>query len=138
MIETLLSVASKLLSIVAVFQKANRDRKDRIAIYFEGISKCIDDLVAVRRSEDAARSGTLRSCTELDTYAEKFLETVGDTIPKPDAEKLAKDLAQACFYRALVGEVASTKPEELEHALEQLERAAGMFKGLSASIRAAP
>jgi hypothetical protein len=106
--------------------------------HLEGISKCIDSIIAVRRSENAASTGTLRSCTELQTYAEKFLETVGDTIPQAEVERLAEDLAMACFYRKLTVEVASTKPKTLEGALEQLERAAGMFKGFSASIHAAP
>lgn len=130
MIDTILSVAKALFDFKGEFDKSRRDRKDRIAQYFEEISKCLAEI----SSELKAHKYPYGKCAEMRTYADRLPRTVGDIIGKNEAQRLAKDLESAHEVELLFNQLEGSPNRRRD--LAKLEEASGIFKALANSLRA--
>lgn len=131
-IDTILSVARRLFEFKDALNRARRDRRDRIAEYFEQVSQCLAEV-----------SGTLKKgkiphgkCAEMQVYATRLPQTIGDQVAEAEVKSLSEQLESAHAVEALLSELSHSPHPDAE--LAKLDEAAGIFMGVAASIRAAP
>lgn len=129
-IDTILSVAKALLGFTESFKKARRERKDRIANYFEEVSKCLEE-VSKELKADRYPHG---KCAEMGIYADRLTNTVGHVIGKVEAKKLAKNLKKVHEVEKLFSELYNSPNKTRE--LTKLDEASGIFRALAVSLRA--
>ena len=132
MIDTILSVAKTLFGFKDVLDKSHRDRKDRIASYFESISKCLAEISSKLKANKVPHG----RCAEMKFYASQLPNTVGDVIGKAEAQRLAKDLESAHEVELLLSKLYQS-PDRASQ-LAKLDEASGIFQALANSIRAEP
>lgn len=138
MIEEILKVAKELWAIKGSFSKAKRERRERLATYFEHISKCLEE------TAKALRAGNIPHgrCGEMLGYANTFTETVKGVISEKEARDYAQRLGAAHDIeyalmqreREMMDEIAD--PLYRESQLGKMEEASGVFQALANSIRA--
>ena len=99
MIDKILSVAKALFSFRGEFQKAKREKRDRIADLFEKISNCVKDVYSELKSDEVPHG----KCAEMLTYANQLQSmTAGrgtytmefchyDPLPKQLTQKLLEE-----------------------------------------------
>jgi hypothetical protein len=88
MIEEILSVAKALWGYRDLFDEARREKRDRIASYFEQISRCLAETSAMLKDNQYPHG----ACGEMLGYADMLPETVGGIIGKEKAQDLANQL----------------------------------------------
>ena|ERR1051325_3662560 len=131
MITDIVNIARTLFGLKGDLEKARRDRRDRIADYFDAISRTVAEVAASLRQREVPHG----KCAEMRTYADQLVETVGDEIGQQKAEPLAEQLKDAHEVELLLSEVYGAT--DAEEKLAQLEEASGLFKATATSIRAA-
>jgi hypothetical protein len=130
-IEKLLSIAKTLLGFKDELEKSRRERRDRIATYFEAISMCLSEVADKLRAGDVPHG----RCAELGTYAAQLPATIGDEIGDAEAQRLAQQLDSAHEVELLLNQLGQSTDRDAQMA--KLDEASGIFKALAASIRAA-
>ena len=128
----ILQVAEKLWGLRNELSRVRRDRRDRVADYFTTIGACLRDVAASLRN-DVIPHG---KCAEMEVYASRLAETVGEAIGNQVAEEQAAMLREAHQVEWLLSELDPGHPER-EMRLAKIERASGIFDALAATIRAA-
>lgn len=130
MIEEILSVAKALWHYKESFDKAKRDKRDRIASYFEQISECLAETSMMLRHDQYPHG----KCGEMEGYANLLPETVGDIISEEKAQDLANQLRSMHELEKLYSQLhdAPNKDEQLG----KLEEASGILRALANSLRA--
>ena len=131
MIDTILNVAGRLWELRKALMRARRERRDRIATYFERISKCLGEVSAELKANQVPHG----KCAELQTYARMLPDTIGDQIMKAEAHQLAQDLESAHEVELLLYQLGSSPDRDEE--LAKLDQAAGVFMALANTIKAA-
>ncbi len=131
MIADILTIARTLFGFKADLAKTRRDRRDRIADYFESISKTVEE-VAITLKQGQVPHG---KCAEMGAYADMLPATVGDELGTQIAQTLATQLRDAHDVERLFSEVSGP---DAQAKIGQLEEASGLFKATATSIRAAP
>jgi len=130
MIDKILSVAKALFSFRGEFQKAKREKRDRIADLFEKISNCVKDVYSELKSDEVPHG----KCAEMLTYANMLTDTVKDEIGEERAEELAKDLIEAHEVEVLLWQLHNVPDKDLQ--LSKLDEASGVFMALANIVRA--
>lgn len=130
MIDEILNAAKELWAIKGSFSKAKRERRERLAQYFEHISNCLEETAKVLRT-GAVPHG---KCGEMKGYAETFKETVKGIISEQKADDFAKKLWAARDIEYAVQEFSDARYKDSQ--LGKMEEASGLFKALANSIRA--
>jgi len=131
MITDILTIARTLFSLKGDLAKARRDRRDRIADYFDGISKTVGEVADSLKRREVPHG----KCAEMAAYADMLPATVGDELGAEKAETLAKQLKDAHEVELLFSEVGGP---DADNKIAQLEEASGWFRATATSIRAAP
>lgn len=130
MIEEILSVAKALWGYKDLFDKAKREKRDRIANYFEQISRCLAETSTMLKDNQYPHG----ACGEMLGYADMLPETVGGIISKEKAQDLANQLHSMHELEKLYSQLhdAPDKDEQLGRLLE----ASGILQALANSLRA--
>jgi hypothetical protein len=142
------NVVGTLASLIGDLKRAKRDRRDRVAEYFQSVSLCLDAIAQAMRAAivNDARGGAAiphSACAELNAYAEDLPRAVGAEIGDARADQLADQLRDAAADRALIvrylelSRIAKTDGgRELDAAIVELEKSAGQLRALAVSLRA--
>ena len=72
---------------------------------------------------------------EMEVYASKLPDTIGDVVGREEAADQARALAEAHNVEWLVADLGPDEPER-ETRLADIERAAGIFTALATTMRA--
>ena len=128
---TILSVAKALFGLRSQLREAHRERRDRIAVYFETVSRTLAEVSATLREGQVPHG----KCAEMATYARQLADTIGDEIGQDDVARLASDLEQAHEVEMLF---AFNALPDRDDRLSKLDEASGVFMALAVSLRAAP
>lgn len=133
MISGLIEAAKALISGATTLQKLGDDRRYKLASYFDEISKVL--LTIVERKAKGEKSSDV--CAELSVYSEKLSEIGRSTVSATELQRLADELQQAQHSRAMLffTEVPGQDSYDDEY-IEQLNEAAGVFRGLANTFRA--
>jgi len=127
----ILSVANSLWNLRDQLNRARRDRRDRIAEYFASLSDCLGAVASSLREGDIPHG----RCAEMEVYASKLPDTIGDVVGREEAADQARALAEAHNVEWLVADLGPDEPER-ETRLADIERAAGIFTALATTMRA--
>src|SRR5687768_16596551 len=82
-IKTIFEVGKNLFGLRTELEKAKRDRRDRVAVYFSDIAKLIEEVSASLKLKRYPHG----SCAELEELANQMPETLKDLLP----EKVIQD-----------------------------------------------
>ena len=130
-IDTILSVAGRLFALKGALSRARRDRRDRIAEYFEQVSRCLTEVSGTLKKGEVPHG----KCAEMQVYATQLADTISDQVNKDEAKRLGEQLESAHEVERLLYLLDSSPDRDSE--LAKLDEAAGKFQGLATSIRAA-
>lgn len=134
MFELFISVADKLLSHRSSFRKNQREQRDRMANYFDGISGCLAEIVLCVQEEEADKA--MHPCYRLEEHSERFRSNLGSSIELNLLDALAQLLKEATASPMLAVSVFRLADEsEKSEALHQLSRASAKFAVLADEIR---
>lgn len=123
MVADIVDLASILNGLQATLNGAQRERRDRLGIYLQEISACLDEAL-----DDLRHGGTaVRACERLHQYAELIPLTVDEVLDVEWTECLSKSLHTAF---CVLGLSTSTIDE-----LNRLGEAAGAFAALGSYLR---
>lgn len=126
--DVILWVAERFLDYRERFKAAQRDRRDRIADYFEHIATCLEKISEELRLDRIPHG----SCAEIEEYAKNLPDVIKEDIGSEKAEELSAKLH-------LAHEVERLAIDSKERAqLHKIDEASGKFRALSSYIRAAP
>jgi hypothetical protein len=131
-VETILDVAGKLFGLKDQLSKARRDRRDRIAEYFATLGKTLGEVAGSLRKDEIPHG----KCAAMQHFATELPKTVAGVVSDAEANDYARRLADAYEVEMLWGELRGAP--DRERKLAQLERAAGLFEAIAATVRAAP
>jgi hypothetical protein len=131
MVGDLLDIARSLLGFKNEFSRARRERRDRIADYFAVVAQTIQD------SAESFRQGKVPhgKCQEMLEHANAFTDVVETELGRERAEAYAQKLRDAHEVEMLVSEILGSPDPQGQ--IQELEKASGTFRALSAAIRAA-
>jgi hypothetical protein len=128
-IKTLLDFGKALFGFKADLEKANLERRKRIADYLDKVADSLCDIVAGFRDHRLPHE----ACGSLGGYVRSLIEAVGTSIELEQLEYYSSLLSNAALTRQLLYEVESA--DEKENALEYLELASGEFKAIANFLR---
>ena len=135
MIDEILNVGKELWSIRQTLSKAKREKRDRMATYFENISKCLEQASATLRSGEIPHG----KCGEMLGYAENFSKTVEGVLSADQADFYTSRLigAHDIEKATMIGRQEFADARYSDQQIGKMEAAAGQFQALANSIRAA-
>jgi hypothetical protein len=122
-ISDIVALARDLSNLRETLRGARREKRDRLASYFEQIGASLDDAHADLREGGNA----VRACAQLHQYVDLIPPTVDETLGAEKAALLRGSLRTALFLRGL--------PRSSGEDLDDLARAAGTFTGLAVYLR---
>ncbi len=131
-IGTLLKIAKQLFGLKTDIEKANKERKEKIATYLENVSITITEVATELRLGNIPHG----KCAEMGGHTELLQETIGDLIDKKRLEQLTSYLKAAEKVESIYAELSGAKDSEKEIA--KLDEASGWFRALSVSVKASP
>lgn len=129
-IKGLISLTDKLLSIIGMFKKANRDQRERVARYCEQVSDTLSE------AYQALERGSIPHgcCAAMDSYMQNLRVVLAETLSEDEYEDLRDVLAVAYHVEYLDREIKEPLREESKYA--ELDIAAGKFKAVAEKMRA--
>jgi hypothetical protein len=130
MLKDLWDIAQGLLGMKDSFEKAKRDRKDRISDYFSTIGTIIQEAADIFKNGDIPHG----KCQQMLEQAEYFTDVVGDTIDSDKAEEFQKKLIKSHEVEQLAYEILDKG--DAEKKIAELEKISGSFLALSTAIKA--
>jgi hypothetical protein len=128
-IKTLLDFGKALFGFKADLEKAELERRKRIADYLDKIADSLRDTVAGFRDNQLPHE----ACGSLSGYVRSLIEAVGTSIDPEQLEHYSSLLSSAALTRQLLYEVESA--DEKEKALADLELAGGEFRAIANFLR---
>lgn len=129
-IENIWKVATWLYDAAAGFQKAQRDKRDRLALLMEQIAACLETVVAKVRMDENADG----ECEKMNQYSEALPPLLVGHFTEVKAQEIADTLRSSYAVETLAIELRKL-PDNREQ-LAELTRAAGKFKALADILRA--
>lgn len=129
-IKNIMDVATCLFGLRDVFQKADKDRRDRIADYFREVSVCL----AATYDSLASNRIPHGRCAELSSYADSLPGVVEGFIEETKARELSALLKQSYGVEGLWGLMNGNTANNPDIAI--IAQASGIFLALSNSVRA--
>jgi hypothetical protein len=128
-IKTLFDFGKTLFGFKADLEKAELERRKRIADYLDKVADSLIDTVAGFRDNQLPHE----ACGALSGYVRSLIEAVGTSIKPEQLEHYSSLLSSAALTRQLLYEVESA--DEKEKALADLELAGGEFKAIANFLR---
>jgi hypothetical protein len=140
LIDGLLKVADTLLGLRDRVKKADADRRQRVSLYFDNVSRCLSNIAKAFRDN----TKPWQACGELEEYnTHKCEVAIAEVFGEDLANELRSELGGLTFLPAgglrLLGEIATQevfgdyRPQEeiLAESIIKIEKAAGKLKALS-------
>ena len=131
MLKDLWDLVQGLVGLKESFQKAKRERKDRIAEYFTTIGIIIQESVDIFKKGEVPHG----KCQQMLDQAGYFTDVIGNTINKEKAEEFQKKLIASHELEMLVHEVLGTG--KAKEKIIEMEKISGSFLALGTAIKAA-
>ena len=131
MLKDLWDLAQGLVGLRDSFEKAKRERKDRIAEYFATVGNIIQEAADIFKKGDVPHG----KCQQMLDQASYFAEVVGDTIDKEKAIEFQKKLIESHELEMLVYEILESGNKE--EKIAEMEKISGSFIALGTAIKAA-
>jgi hypothetical protein len=128
-IKTLFDFGKTLFGVKADLEKAELERRKRIADYLDKIADSLHDTAAGFKSNQLPHE----SCGALSGYVRSLIEAVGTSIEPAQLEHYSSLLSSAALTRQLLYEIESA--DEKEKALADLELAGGEFRAIANFLR---
>src|SRR5262245_15973947 len=132
MIQGLIDACKALITAAGTLQKLGDERRAKLASYFEAISKVL--FTIIERKNKGEKSVDV--CAELSVYAEKLQEVGQSTLSMAELDRLSQELETAQHSRAMLFFTEFPVQHSYNEYLDQLNEAAGMFRGLANTLRA--
>jgi len=129
-IKDIIDVAKALFGLKDSMAKADKQKRDEMADYFQAVSVCLAATYE-KLSEDEVPHGR---CFELGQYAQSLPKVIEGFIDKDKALELSGRLERSHAVEALWGEFKAN-PEQ-KNELPSIAEASGIFLALSNSVRA--
>lgn len=130
-VKTIWEVGKGIFGVRNELQKAQRDRRDRLANYFSDLANLIESVAASLRIRQYPHG----SCAQLHTLAELMSETLKDLVDQVKADEYQKKLLQIWEIEKLFGEIQGMSEEKVGKRLTELDEAAGFFRATAAHLR---
>lgn len=130
MLKDLWDLAQGLVGMKDSFEKAKRDRKDRIAEYFTTVGTIIQEAAEIFKKGEVPHG----KCQQMLDQAEYFTQVVGDTIDEDKAKEFQQKLIESHEIEMLVYEILQSGDEK--EKINELEKISGSFMALGAAIKA--
>jgi len=131
MLKDLWDLAQGLVGLRDSFEKAKRERKDRIAEYFTTIGKIIQEAADIFKKGEVPHG----KCQQMLDQASYFTEIVGDTIDNEKVLEFQKKLIESHELEMLVYEVLESGDKD--EKIGEMEKISGSFVALGTAIKAA-
>ena len=131
-IEAILLVARELFGLRVNLENAKRERRERIAQYLETIATTLSEVATELRLGRVPHG----KCAEMGGHADLLHETIGNAIDTERVRELASVLKGAHEVEQIYYELDNARGSDTEIA--KLDEAAGLFRALAASVKAAP
>ena len=131
--KTLFDVARGLFDLRGELRKATRDRKDRVADYFDSLATLVESVAASLRRGEYPHG----SCAQLHTLASLMTTTLEGLIGEDEARDYQERLLGIWQIEQLFGDLQSMSPKQAENRLVEIEQAAGYFRAIAMHLRAA-
>lgn len=130
-VKAIWEVGKGIFGVRTELQKAQRDRRDRLANYFSDLANLIESVAASLRIRQYPHG----SCAQLHTLAELMSETLKDLVDPVKADEYQKKLLQVWEIEKLFGEIQGMSEEKVGKRLTELDEAAGFFRATAAHLR---
>ncbi len=132
MISGVIEAAKALVSAAGTLQKLGNARRAKLASYFDNISKVLQGFVNMKRQGKQSPG----PCAELAVYAKAIRDVASPTLGADEVERLAVELANACQNWEKLTPTEALDIHSYDAYLDQLEEAAGHFRGFANVLRA--
>ena len=129
--KTIWEVGKGLFGVRGELQKAQRDRRDRLAAYFSELATLIESVSASLRLKQYPHG----SCAQLQTLAQLMSETLRGLVGEQQAHDYQVKLLHVREIEMLFGQLQSLPPDKAEAKLAELDAAAGYFRATAAHLR---
>lgn len=129
---TLLDAAKMLVSAVPSLLKLREARRAKVATYFDAISRVLSTIPERKRKNESFAD----LCSELHVYALRVDEIASRAVSPEDRVNLIETLRNAENARSGISLSLETAENIYGMNLIMLEEAAGLFRGLAATLRA--
>ena len=130
-VKTIFDVAKSLFGLRTELEKAERDKRDRVAAYFLDIGKLIEEVSAKLKLKQYPHD----SCAQLEALAKLMPETLKGLLPEKTVREIHEKLYPGHKIKLFFGQNSPLKPNEIPGKLVQLDEAAGTFKALAAHLK---
>ncbi len=129
-IKDIIDVSKALFGLKDSLAKANKQKRDEMADYFQAVSVCLAATYE-KLSEDEVPHGR---CAELGQYAVSLPKVIEGFIDEDKALELSNRLERSHEVETLLGELHANP--EGKNELPSIAEASGIFLALSNSVRA--
>ncbi len=129
-IEDIIDVAEALFGLRDSLSKAQKEKRDQMADYFQGVSVCLAATYEALTADVVPH----RRCAELSLYADSLREVVKGFIEDSKAWKLSDLLGRSHLVEGLWEDFNADPVKRKE--LPVMAEASGIFLALSNSVRA--
>jgi hypothetical protein len=133
-IATVFRVGLQLVGLQGTLAKARQARKQQVADFLAALAQTIED-VSASLKQDIYPHG---KCQELLSHSEHMESAIGDLIGKQQAADLGNQLKEVWEIELLYGELAHKTQTDRVRSLDELDRAAGLFRSTAAYVRVSP
>lgn len=133
-IETILDLGKKMVTLKFELAKARQDRKHEVASFLAAIAQTIEETSALLH-QDIYPQG---KCQELYAHSQHMEAAIGDLVGQQIAQGLGAQLAVIYEIERLHAELGSMTDAERERNLGELDQAAGQFRATAAFVRVSP
>lgn len=130
--KTLFDVAKGLFDLRGDLRKAARDRRDRIAEYFDALAGLVGAVASSLRQGQYPHG----SCAQLEALAALMPETLEGLVDDNAARGYQEKLLEIRRIELLFGDLRSMPPDLAERKLVEIEEAAGYFLAIAMHLRA--
>jgi hypothetical protein len=132
MISTVIEAAKALVGAAGTLQMLGNERRAKLASYFDNISKVLQGFVDMTRQGEQSTG----PCAELAEYAKAIRDVASPTLRADEVERLADELTNACENWQKLTPAGAPGTYSYDTYLNEIEKAAGHFRGLANVLRA--
>lgn len=124
-----LQFAKELVGLGTTLQKANLEKRTRLAMHIEGIADCLTAIAVAFRERRVPNE----QCGALDEYVRSLPTTCEGVVSADDIEHFQETLQMRAHARAMMSIFTDDKATEDE--IDGMDRAAGQLKAFASSLR---
>ncbi|MEK6801963.1 MAG: hypothetical protein AABZ34_04760 [Nitrospirota bacterium] len=129
--KTIWEVGKEIFGIRGDLQKAQRDRRDRLANYFSELAELIESVSASLKIKQYPHG----SCAQLHTLAQLMQKTLRGLVESGQAREFQDRLMRVWEIEQLFSQLQSKSDSVVRKRLIELDEAAGFFRATAAHLR---